>query len=146
MHWLRSRAAAEDVLQETTLRCYDALASYRVGTRFKSWLFKIAVNQARSYQRSESRAQRRHQAYQDSYVPFEGMRLTDQMEVLGTLERGLAQLSPDDRKLLLLRYAEELSLEELGALFEVPVFVIKMRVHRARQRFRCVVVGVEEAP
>ena len=52
------------------------------------------------------------------------------------LERVLEELTAADRQILLLRFGEELSNKEVAEIIGVPVFVAKMRVHRARKRFR----------
>ncbi len=54
----------------------------------------------------------------------------------------LAQLAPPERTLLVLRYVEELSYDELVAVFHRPAAVLKMRVHRALGRLREAARGV----
>src|SRR5712671_3969803 len=59
---LGNRQDAEDALQETFLRAYRALATYRHSDRFRSWLFRILVNQCRT----TARRRRRYTARFDS--------------------------------------------------------------------------------
>src|SRR3954467_8603526 len=58
-HMLGERADAEDVLQETFLRAYLALARYDERNQFRGWLFRILTNQCRNAQTSRGRRTRR---------------------------------------------------------------------------------------
>lgn len=133
--WLQDRSAAEDVLQETTLRTYRALGKFRSGQPFKPWLFRIAINEAKTHVRKQAKHRRQTQEL-DVDPMAKAVSQTGKMRVIATLELGLTSISMDDRQLLLLRFAEELSLAEISQMLEVPEFVLKMRLHRARQRFR----------
>lgn len=147
VRWLGDQDAAEDVLQEATFRAFRNLHRFRAHASFRPWFFKIAVNEAKSFLRKESRLCRRHEAFHQDEQTRRRRRPSERLRAISVLEKGLGTLSPADRQLLLLRYGEELSLAEMSDILDVRVFVLKMRIHRARQRFRkAVAITDQEAP
>ena len=61
------------------------------------------------------------------------------------IERALAQLAPPNREAFLLKHVEELSYEEMAELTGASVSALKMRVLRAREELRRILVEVERA-
>ena len=130
------REDAEEALQDTFLRAYRALDRYREEERFGGWLFRILVNQCRSV---IARRQRRAELLAgarwdpaDLVAPLDA----EGNELREELERALAELPASAREALLLRYAEELTYEEIAAITGTGVSALKMRVQRACARLR----------
>ncbi len=136
-HMLGERADAEDVLQETFLRAYLALARYDERDQFRGWLFRILTNQCRNAQTSRGRRGRRF--VQDD-VAIEGAAAPPGAPPAGihdvTLAKALAQLDPAQREALLLKYAEGLEYTEMSAMTGVGESALKMRVKRGSERLR----------
>jgi RNA polymerase sigma-70 factor (ECF subfamily) len=65
---------------------------------------------------------------------------------LRDLERGLAQLSPDQRQVLLLVCLEDMSYEQVARVTGVPIGTVMSRLHRARERLRRWLAGEQKAP
>jgi|GWRWMinimDraft_6_1066014.scaffolds.fasta_scaffold15500_2 RNA polymerase sigma-70 factor (ECF subfamily) len=133
-HLLGDSDDAEDAVQEAFVRAYRHLGSYRERDRFGAWLLRIVVNQCRTRVTREAR-----------YLPFDAEQhdsesATDSTANLGDqraeLAHALAQLGPDQREALVLRFAEELSYEEISSLTGVGISALKMRVQRACTRMR----------
>lgn len=132
---------AEDVVQDSFVRAYRHLGSYQERDKFGAWLTRIVVNQCRTRASREAR-----------YVPFDHERpatdavvLADrlsappdveQLERAAELRHALAQLGPEQREAVVLRFGEEMSYEEMAALTGVGVSALKMRVQRACARLR----------
>lgn len=140
---LGDREDAEEALQDTFLRAYRALERYRDEERFGGWLFRILVNQCRSVlARRQRRATLLAEAAWDlpaSVAPPDG----EGHELREELERALAELPAPAREVLILRYAEELSYEEIAAITGTGVSALKMRVQRACARLRSLLLEVD---
>jgi RNA polymerase sigma-70 factor (ECF subfamily) len=134
---LGERADAEDVIQETFLRAYLALARYDERDQFRGWLFRILTNQCRNALTSRGRRGRRF--IQDE-VAIEGAAAPPEGPPAGihdvALSKALAQLDPAQREALILKYAEGLEYTEMSAMTGVGESALKMRVKRGSERLR----------
>ena len=136
---LRDAAEAQDAAQEAFVRAYGALGRFRLGEPFRPWLLRIVANQAISGQRAAARrgavAERYEREAPGNPEP------SPETVALGHERRdavlaGLAQLSPDDRQVLHLRYFLDLGEAEVAAALGCPRGTVKSRLHRALERLR----------
>jgi RNA polymerase sigma-70 factor, ECF subfamily len=143
--WLGDQAAAADVLQETILAAFRNIKKFDARMAFRPWFFRIAVNAAKMHRRARLRDQRHRSEWEHAPIgPMPRSTVTAQLRAIATLEQGLGALSRSDRQLILLRFAEEMTVKEISQVLKTPEFVVKMRVHRARIRFRDAVRSAEE--
>lgn len=133
---LGNRDDAEDALQATFIRAYRGLGRYQDRDKFSAWLYRILVNQCRSFVARRSHRERvfvREEAVlantADRSVVWSG-------EDEEFVQRVVSDLEPLLREAFLLKYIEELSYEEMSALTGVGVSALKMRVKRACDRLR----------
>lgn len=133
-HLLGDSDDAEDVVQEAFVRAYRHLGNYHERDKFAAWLMRILVNQCRTRATREAR-----------YVALEPDLHTatliaepdhDQQERRAELAHALSHLGPEQREAIVLRFAEELSYEEMATVTGVGVSALKMRVTRACHRLR----------
>ena len=136
------REDAEEAVQDAFLRAFRALDRYREEERFGGWLFRILVNQCRSIL---IRRQRRAELL--AAAPWEPptaiVAPDDDGALREELERALAELPAESREAVLLRYAEELTYEEMAAITGSGVSALKMRVQRACARLRSLLLEVD---
>lgn len=124
---------AEDLTQETFVRCYSALGSFRMGARFAPWLYRIAVNLCLNYR------QRRRWPLPLPESPEAGPQqpsLEDtvlQREREREVQRALRHLPEVYRAVLILRHYQGLSYEEIAEALGVPLGTVKTRLFRARE-------------
>lgn len=128
---------ALDVAQEAFLSAYSALADFKGGARFYTWLYRIAMNHAidlrrrvkqkRALQRVEEQAQ----SAPDRRATPPAQRL-EQQESAAQLQAALAQLSAEHRVVLVLKDLEGLRYEEIAEIAGVPIGTVRSRLHRAR--------------
>ncbi|MGC8783786.1 MAG: RNA polymerase sigma factor [Armatimonadota bacterium] len=130
---------ARDVTQDVFLHVYDSLSRFRGGSTFSTWLYRVAVNAAITYVRK----QRRH-----PQIPLDALRefradidaepeqQATRAETQRAVQEVLAQLPEQQRAVLVLRYFQELSLEEIAEVMNCSVAAVKVRLHRARNSFR----------
>lgn len=130
---------ARDVTQDVFLHVYDSLSRFRGGSAFSTWLYRVAVNAAITHVRKKKRhpqipleALREFRADIDAEPEQQATRAETQQAV----QEMLAQLPEQQRAALILRYFQELSLEEMAEVMNCSVAAVKVRLHRARNSFR----------
>lgn len=139
---------AEDLVQETVMHAYRSFCSYRNGTNFKAWIFRICSNlYVDSY-----RARRRmpvHLPLMDYDVDESEMvqRSTSPEEDLlesvmdEELEAALAALPGPFRAVLLLSDMEGLTYEEVATTLSIPIGTVRSRLFRGRTLMRASLDG-----
>jgi RNA polymerase sigma-70 factor (ECF subfamily) len=136
LHMVGNREDAEEALQDAFLRAYRSLGQYEERERFGAWLARILVNQCRTVAANRRRRERAIADVDPAQLEIatpsgaEGHALRDR------LERALAQLPPEQREAVVLRYTEDLSYEDMAAITGTGVSALKMRVKRAFARLR----------
>jgi RNA polymerase sigma-70 factor, ECF subfamily len=130
-----NREDAEEALQDAFLRAFRALGEYEERERFSAWLTRIVVNQCRTVL---ARTRRREAMFLD-VDPLEldlGASEEGSGEPWPELERLLALLPLEQREAIVLRYADDLTYEEMARITGAGESALKMRVQRAFARLR----------
>lgn len=131
-HYASNPNEAEDIAQEALLRAWRRRSTLRDSARRKEWLGTIVRNEAF---RQHSRVR------PDPVDTAEDSEGAEDEQILSTVERAdlhaaLKRLSERDRKLIELRYEEDLTQEAIARRLGVPDGTIKVRLHRLRSRLR----------
>jgi RNA polymerase sigma-70 factor (ECF subfamily) len=131
-HLARDRHAAEDLAQETCLKAFAGLRTFKPGTNFAGWLFRIAHNNFANHCRSL----RRPEALPDELAADdEGPEEQAQSnEALAELGRALRRVPPEFRGALLLRAEEGMSFREIAEVLGLTEETARWRVFKARQK------------
>jgi RNA polymerase sigma-70 factor, ECF subfamily len=144
---LRDREEAWDVAQEAFVRAWQALPNFRGQSAFYTWLFRIVMNVAAD--RARARAAR-GRAFGTERVPEEDWDrvMVDQpadatpdaaaagAQQRARIERALATLSQDHRRIVVLSDIEGLSYKEIAEVLEIPMGTVMSRLHNARKRLK----------
>lgn len=139
---LSNPSDALDVVQETFVKAYRSLESFRGDSAFYTWLYRIAVNTAKNYASASTKAQLdvsmesmvggtdHLPSFQDTGSPDQ-QSATDQLQaaILDVIE----QLPDDLRQALTLRELEGLSYEEIAERMDCPIGTVRSRIFRARE-------------
>ncbi len=137
---LRDPDAADTLTQDCFLRAYQHRANFRGESRVETWLIRIAVNLATDHLRSRKRAFWSFLKSTDSDGAGEPEPARDAPSaerVLVARQRALlvwqaaAELPPQQRAVFHLRFAEEMSLEEIAEATQLEVGTVKSHLHRA---------------
>ncbi len=143
---LGNRQEAEDVAQETFLRVYANLDSYDPKYKFSTWIYRIASNLSIDVIRKRKKnlsidaeitgadGVDWHDRLADTSKGPEEEVLTDELQE--EVQGAIMGLSPKYRVVMLLRYIENLSLQEISEVVQLPVSTIKTRIHRGREALR----------
>tara|TARA_B100000676_G_scaffold41363_1_gene39322 strand:- start:7134 stop:7820 length:687 start_codon:yes stop_codon:yes gene_type:complete len=140
------RSMAEDLAQEVFLRIYRARKRYTAGSRFSTWLYRIAHNVASNARRSLARRKEVNLVAQShgelSAQPLTHMvkeasglmptRQIDQIERAEIVRAAMGSLNDRQRMALLLSKFEGMSYEEIAQSMELSVSAIKSLLSRAR--------------
>jgi RNA polymerase sigma-70 factor (ECF subfamily) len=133
----RDGHAAEDLAQETFLKAFAALDSFRLGSNFRAWLFRIGHNNFVNLRRAtRHNRQPFPQEWADDDAGPEDEALS--REALQTLADAVAKLPIDFRSALLLRAEADLSFREIADILEVTEETARWRVFKARQKLMTV--------
>jgi RNA polymerase sigma-70 factor, ECF subfamily len=130
-----NEADAHDAAQEVFVRLFLNRGKFEGRSKYSTWVHGIAVRTCLTLRRGRGRRQKHENpsstAAEHSPSPSaapEGLSL-DLLKMLETLEE-------EDRALVILKYAEEYSYEELSEIFGLSVSACKMRISRARERIQ----------
>jgi len=132
--------SADDLAQASFLRAYQKLNQFDTDKRFFTWLYTIALNIIRNHLKSSpAPAFRIAEINQPSSEPVEPSNpegLVLDREKSRLLEICLRELPPELREAVVLRYYQDLSFDEIGAITGASVSAVKMRTYRGLERLR----------
>ena len=140
---LRWNEDVEDIGQQVFLKVFLALKRFDGRSSFSTWLYKIAVNETYDYLRKKKARKLVYEAdisaeqeeRLTSSVPDERHAPADERsEAHQAVERLLAELSPDERLMIVLKEVEGYSVEEISEAMGVNPNTVKVRMFRARRR------------
>jgi RNA polymerase sigma-70 factor (ECF subfamily) len=142
--YLDSEDDAEDSTQEVFLRVFHALPDFEGRSQFRTWLFRIAMNQCHSVIEKRKRYTNPDH-YSDEGDFFDTLPGEDspEKEVINEadrdcVQRSLLQMREQDMQILNLRFMGELSLEEIAKTLNGKLSATKMRFYRAMEHFRAI--------
>lgn len=140
---LQNHEAAADVTQDSFLKAYKALASFRRDAAFKPWLLRIASNTALNKIRDEKHRDHDSLDYimeeKTAPEPVSSKDVAEEVEwrlSQAMIAQALLQLPARHRHIFLLRYQHELSYAEIAAITEESETTIKSLLFRTRERLR----------
>lgn len=144
---MRSDAEAEDVVQESYLRAWRALATWRAESKLSTWLVRITTNEALARLRRKSAEIIPLEAAMMSHEPETQAALTDEPErgpeqsamraqVLKLMEARIDGLPEAFRTVFMLRAVVEMSVEETAEALAIPEATVRSRFFRARSLLR----------
>jgi RNA polymerase sigma-70 factor (ECF subfamily) len=144
---LRDPVEAEDVAQDSFIRAYRSLATYRGDGPFAAWISRIAARQAlaRLVARAETTPLDDLEATIDPRAEDdpEAFALADEQR--DAIHAAVAALPGEQRRVVELRYFGDLSLDEIAATTHQPVGTVKSRLHRGIASLRGrVASGIEQ--
>lgn len=129
--FLHDHGGADDVTQESFLKAFHAIGSFREEASFKSWLLRITSNTAKNAIRSRGNRQMVDLEDVDlKSVHAEFTRLEDR-QTAGILQWAVAKLPPKQRQALELRIYEDLSFKEISEVMECPFDTAKANFRHA---------------
>jgi RNA polymerase sigma factor (sigma-70 family) len=150
--WLvRNQSDAEDLVQETYRKALHGFASFRPGTNFRGWIFRILKN---SFLSSRSGLERKMTVAMESEQ--NGLELAAERDTPETIlielsnrqlvQRAIDELPAHYREVLLLCEVEEMSYQQIAEALSIPIGTVMSRLARARRAIRESFKSGPEAP
>ena len=144
--YVKDPSESLDVVQEIFIKAYKGLDNFKYKSSFYTWLYKIAINTAKSYVIDKNRYLPEYsfdvlESHDQSYyfvknLAIEGGNLDNSIvnkELKNIFFAMINNLPEDLKKTILLREVEELTYEEIAAVMECPVGTVRSRIFRARE-------------
>ena len=141
---IRDSAEVEDVAQETFIKAYRALGSFRGDSAFYTWLYRIGINTAKNYLVSQGRRAPTSTSFDSEEA--ENFEDGDQLRDINTPERlmmtrqigdtvnaAMEALPEELKTAIVLREIEGLSYEEIATIMDCPIGTVRSRIFRARE-------------
>jgi RNA polymerase sigma factor (sigma-70 family) len=140
---VRDKELADDLVQETFMKAFSSLRSYRSEYRFSTWLYKIAANSSIDHLRKKRIQALSLDAPVDTGDGQVGIEVPDytyhpdeemvRREQSVSIAEAIAALPEKYRRVIIARHQEDKSYEEIAAELKVPVGTVKARIFRARE-------------
>jgi RNA polymerase sigma-70 factor (ECF subfamily) len=136
-HLLRDPEDARDASQEALAKLCTRIRQFRGESEFTTWLHRLTVNACRDVA-NRQRARACEPLFEDRRPATEGdpAREADRAELRTELNRCLAEIAPDQARVVVLKDALGLTFEEISAAADMPVGTAKCYAHRGRNQLR----------
>ncbi|GHU09478.1 RNA polymerase sigma factor [Betaproteobacteria bacterium] len=142
--FIHDHAEVEDVSQETFIKAYRALPTFRGESAFYTWLYRIGVNTVKNYMLAKGRRAPTSTEFDaDEAESFEDAehlhdintpeRLLQSKQIGQTVNAAMNALPEELRDSIVLREIEGLSYEEIAAQMDCPIGTVRSRIFRARE-------------
>ncbi len=148
MHLTGNRAVAEDLFQEVWLRVLEKGHQYDGRNRFVTWLMSIGHNVAIDYLRKRNPASLDEMQDPEDGAPFEppatGPSPLEQVvahQQQEMFDEALQKVPSLFREVLVLRFQEQMKLEEIAQLVHIPLATVKTRIYRGVAALRPLIKG-----
>jgi RNA polymerase sigma-70 factor (ECF subfamily) len=144
---------AADVVQEVFLKVFRGITSFRGNSSLKTWVYRIACNEAYNQRRWFTRHKRQEVAFETEcdhgpnlhdLLPDPGRSAFEMVydrETRAMIETALSEVNPAFRAAVILRDIEELSYEEIAEILQVSLGTVKSRILRGREALKKGLVG-----
>jgi RNA polymerase sigma-70 factor (ECF subfamily) len=142
-----SREDAEELTQDVFLKVFRSLSSFQGNSLFSTWLYRIAYNVAISATRKKKYE---WLAIEESMIENateheagDELERFDTETQLERLEKAVAQLSPEERALVLLFYMQEKTIEDIVLITRLTSSNVKTKLHRVRKKLFVLMKAME---
>lgn len=142
--FIKDEHEVNDVVQESFIKAYRALPSFRGESAFYTWLYRISINTAKNFLANSNKRPITSSdiANSDGEVFDVAEQIADDLtpeaelmnrQILETVESAVAKLPEDLRRAITLREIDGLSYEEIASVMECPIGTVRSRIFRARE-------------
>ena len=121
---------SDDLAQDTFIKAYTNLSSFHNLSSFSTWLYRIAYNVFYDFMRSRKCSEEYSSDVLDQDYELPSETLTRNIDIY----RAMQILKPEERAIIQLFYLEDLSLNKVSEIMNMPSGTVKSHLSRARQR------------
>jgi len=135
---LRNREDAEEVAQDSFIKAFKAIDSFKYQSKFSTWLYRITFNNAISRTRQKKFFQEEINEeiteLKNLSVCADGLENLNRLDRRNILRNAMENLSKDENLLISLYYYEENSMAEVAEIVGLDENLVKVKIHRARKK------------
>lgn len=125
--YVRSEADAQDIVQESAYKAIYHARKLKRPEYAKTWICRIVINEAVSFLRKRKKEQAE---------PMDREMAGRESEDMTDLRNALEKLPPEEKTVIILRYFEDMKLEEIAEVCEESLSTIKSRLYRTLKKLR----------
>lgn len=125
--YVRSEADAQDIVQESAYKAIYHANRLKKPEYAKTWICRIVINEAVSFLRKRKREQT-----EPILTELAGAEAEDMTDLHSALEK----LAPEEKSVIILRFFEDMKLEEIAAVCEESVNTVKSRLYRTLKKLK----------
>lgn len=127
---------AEELTQDSFLKAYRSINSYRFESKFSTWLYRIAYNTCISSFRKQSLDEVELNDYSHESSDKSGLKILEEKDRNQLLKELILTLKEDEQVIIQLFYLEELSIKEICDVTSLSESNVKVKLHRTKQKLR----------
>ena len=132
-----NKEEAEDIAQESFIKCYQSLKQFKGESKFSSWLYTITYNTCMNHlkykKRQTSVEDIANVADQDIIEQDHIFAKLEQKEQTNLIQQALSKLELDEQMIIQLYYYEELPIKEISNILSLKIENIKIKLFRSRK-------------
>lgn len=121
---------SDDLAQETFIKAYTHIATFKNISNFSTWLFRIAYNVFFDYIRTRKETSGLEDWETDASCRTEPKNLSTKMDIY----QGLARLKEVERTCITLHFIEDLSIDKISAITGLPTGTVKSHLSRGKEK------------
>jgi len=145
-YYLKDTETAKDIVQNTFIKCYKNVDSFRYDAQIKTWLYRITINECKDYLKSWNYKMVQVKSFINvtakSISPSVERTVIDKYNS-GKMKETIFSLPKVYREVVYLYYYDSLKTEEIAQVLDIPVNTVKTRLRRAKQRLKPMIKEAE---
>lgn len=136
MSFAHDRQLAEDLAHDIFLKVYLKLGEFRFEAKFSTWLYSVTYHECVEYVRKNEKTAKNQKEFgmEQEYLSAEDSEAAILELKIGQLQLLLDKISPEEKALLLMKYQDGLSIEEIMEHTQLGASAVKMRLKRIRDK------------
>jgi len=141
-----SLADAEDLAQETFIRAYEQIGSFRRASKFSTWLYRIAVNSCLNWRQSEARRFRLETSCAEEFATRRADGENPSGDRVNEVQTALLKLPAKQRAAVVLTVYDGLNHAEAAQVLACPETTVSWRVFAAKRKLKQLLAAGRAAP
>lgn len=125
---LENQEDASDAISNATLKAYEKISTLRELGFFKTWITRILINECNSIIKQKKKV-----VYIDNYEESQNNSYVSNNETSIDIKQAMKNIDKDLKQIVILYYFDDLSIEEISNILQIPKGTVKSRLSRARQ-------------
>lgn len=144
--YVKDTESAKDLVQNTFIKCYKHLDSYRYDAQIKTWLYRITINECKDYLKSWNYKMVQVKSFVNetarSILPSTEKTVIDKYKN-DEIKDTIFSLPKVYREVVYLYYYDSLKIEEISEVLDISVNTVKTRLRRAKHRLESMIKEAE---